>query len=200
MNFNFTEISKLPAEIGNLPNLEEIYFFPRLFDFPKIVNGEIIQHTIDQSKHKTVTELPNEIVNCKKLKKLDFTSSSLEKLPKQLYRLTNLKEIMIANSQIDINSEMLNFLSIKNDFILDINNCYISDENLNNLKSKENITLISDVTDYEKINDSNQSNQTVDLQLHDTYFTFKNETEAMRYVNSMPKFLQAKALEYLNKS
>ncbi len=197
LNFNFTEIQELPKEIGELENLEELIFFHRIFDFRKIEGKKVISNKLDDSELKSVSILPNEIANCKKLRIMDFTFSSLKRLPSNLNQFQNLELIRLTNTPINLDNEINNLLSIENQITLEILNCNISEENIEKLKDKKNIKVLAKREDYgisEKV-----KTESVDLQLHSTYMVFANISEANRFINSMPKTLQEKARNSLIK-
>lgn len=195
LNFNFTAITELPKEIGKLQNLEELIFFHRLFQFPKVEGKVVIQKTIDDNELRSVDSIPDEISNCKKLRIMDFTFSSLKKLPPHLNQFPNLELIRLTSTPIDLDCEINNLLSIENQLTLEILDCKISEENLNRLKNKKNLNILAKRVDLENSTNETKHNS-VDVQLHDTFWVFASKKEANRFINSMPSFYKQEAIIY----
>lgn len=197
INYNFEEIKNLPKEIGDLENLEELIFFPRLFDFPKIEGKQIVANELDDSILKTMDFLPVEISKCKKLRVMDFQSSSLSLLPK-LKEFPQLEKLKLSNSSIDLDKEMENLLSIENDVTLEIADCIITEANLEKLKAKKNLEILVTKEDFESAYEEVEKEE-IDLQMGSMYMVFTNWKDANRFVNSVPELLREKAKQSLNK-
>ena len=52
------------------------------------------------------------------------------------------------------------------------------------------------ISNLEELKSNHQDNNTIDVQIHDSYFVFDNSDEADRFIHSMPDFLQSSVKIY----
>lgn len=184
LNYSFQEIRPISKEISNLYNLESLTLFPRLMDYPKIVDRKVVSNTLDDSPLKTPEELPENIASCTKIKQLRLGMSAIKRLPTNVSDLKMLEELDLRNTAVNLDMEIEKILQLKNLKILSIAGCQISPENKSRLKAQfPNLNLFRTEDNLKK---DLKENKTVNIQFHSTYLSFGNEQQANQFINSLP--------------
>ncbi len=185
INYSFQEIEELPKSIKQLKNLEEFTIFPSIFN--------------NDEKPETIQFLPNAISKCRNLKKLNFTMSSIIKLPKDFGKLDKLEELKLSNSKININNEINKILKLDNLKLLEIIGINISKENLSVLtRNNPQLKIIRTLKDIEEYYKDTKG---FDVLIHDNYLVFHNKDDANSFIKSLPiEFSDWKLIRNLKKS
>lgn len=183
LNYNFQEVKPITDLISELTNLEEFRIFPRWFDFPKIENKKVISEKLDESKSKTPDAIPTGITNCQNLKLIDISNSEIKSLPINFELLTNLEVLVLNYSNVNLSTELEKIVALKNLKEIQLVGIEMNNEQRLELKTVPNLKILTLSEDFE---DQMNEDDTVDVQIHDTYIVFPNEEEANRFINSMP--------------
>ena len=193
LNYNFQKIEPIPEKIQELENLEELVLFPRMFDYPFIEKSNS-----NNASLRTIEELPNQIENCKKLKKINLNNSSIKRFPTKFRNLKNLEVLKLNNTEINLDEELNKLLKLKKLSRLEIINCSISVESLKKIRSNfPNLELFVTIDD---LNEENQTNEEVDVQIFSTYLVFANERETDWFIKSLPKKIDYWQKHFRNES
>jgi len=193
LNYNFQEIKPISDSIGLISSLKEFRIQPRWFDFPKIVDKKVISERIDNSQNKSPLTLPDGITKCDNLELIDISNTDVCYLPNNFGLLKNLKTLIMNGSKINLDAEIDKMLSLTNIKEIQIFGLEVSEENLGKLKTIKYLKILRETDDFD-FEDSEE--QTVDVQIHDTYIVFPDEEQADRFINSMPFGLGSTARKY----
>ncbi|HRX27778.1 MAG TPA: hypothetical protein P5235_00215 [Saprospiraceae bacterium] len=193
LNYNFSTIEPIDDSIERLTNLEEFRIMPRIIEFPKIEDNKIVSNKLDDSDTNSPTSLPESLINCTELKIIDISNTEIEHLPEGFEKLNQLEKLILNHSKLNIDKELSKILELKNIGELQIIGLEISPESLNMLTQKKELKVISNL---EELKSNHQDNNTIDVQIHDSYFVFDNSDEADRFIHSMPDFLQSSVKIY----
>ena len=194
LNYNFLEIKPITDSIGELNNLIEFRIQPRWFEFPKIENKKVVSEKIDDSKDKSPHRIPNGLAKCRNLKLLDISNTEVKELPEdleQLEQLENLETLILNYAPINAETEIPKILQLKNLKEIQLAGIEISESELKQLNQIENLKILVAYEDFTDIRE-----ESVDVQIHDTYIVFTNEDQADRFIWSMPFELGKRAKKY----
>jgi class 3 adenylate cyclase len=128
LDLNSQDLTELEANIGNFPNLKELY----------LQNNEL-------------KLLPSHIKNLKKLEILNLDSNNITNLPQELGELTNLQELRLNNNKLkSLPASLKNLQNLKN-FSLSFNLFNHLPSELGELKNLQNLDVsfnkLSDIPD-----------------------------------------------------
>ena len=191
LNYNFIEINPITDSIGELSDLIEFRIQPRWFEFPKIENKKVVSEKIDDSKDKAPHRIPNGLVMCRNLRLLDISNTEVNELPEDLEQLENLEILILNYAPINIETEIPKISQLKNLKEIQLAGIEISESELTQLRQIENLKILAAYEDFPDIRE-----ESVDVQIHDTYIVFTNEEQADRFIRSMPFELGKRTKKY----
>lgn len=123
LDLGYENLNELPAEIGQLTNLKELYLhgnqleilpkeignlsqletlklkYNKLKKFPEGIS-DLKNLKMLEINNNQIKKLPPEIGNLENLLKLDITGNQLESLPPEIGKLRNLQKLHISNNQL----------------------------------------------------------------------------------------------------
>jgi len=181
LNYNFIEIKPISNSIGELNNLTEFRIIPRYFDFPIIEDKKMVSPTIDDSEDKSPHRIPDGLLKCRKLKLLDISNTQISSLPDNLEQLENLEVIILNSTPIDFETEISKILRLKKLKEIRLRGIKVGTSILEQLNKIEGLKILASSKDFDEIKE-----ETVDIQMFNTYIVFGNEEQADRFIRSMP--------------
>ena len=110
----YYNLTKIPKEIGNLTNLQELDLSNnKLTEIPKEI-GNLTNLQILNLGHNRLKKIPKEIGNLINLQKLWLEDNQLTEISKEIGNLTNLQYFFLHKNQLkDIPEEICNLTNLK---------------------------------------------------------------------------------------
>lgn len=111
---NNNELAEIPANLGNLKNLEYLYIYNnRIKSLPQTI-AELINLRVLYIADNIIEELPDEITSLPSLKVINISGNKLKKIPLDLFEMNCIEEINLSNNTL-IDKGMVYDLLMKSD-------------------------------------------------------------------------------------
>jgi Leucine-rich repeat (LRR) protein len=95
---NNNELAEIPANLGNLKNLEYLYIYNnRIKSLPQTI-AELINLRVLYIADNIIEELPDEITSLPTLKVINISGNKLKKIPLDLFEMNCIEEINLSNN------------------------------------------------------------------------------------------------------